>query len=257
MIRCGNAFAIFVLSIASLAPGRGSNPGMVSVPKGCFQMGSSSGERDEKPVHEVCLDAFRMDRTEVTNAQFARIVGRNPHVDDGTCYVWKGAAWSPGVLPLNFTGPDQPVVCVDHEQARDYCHKLRESLPTEAQWEYAARAGTQGDSSWSSAVELGRHAWFRDNSDGSTHPVAKKRPNAWGLHDMLGNAWEWVDDWYAATYYGESPVANPRGPDGGAYRVYRGGGWFSAAQGSGPTVRGSLSGKRNRSSLGFRCVDSL
>jgi len=257
VIRYGNVFAFFILCLSSLAPGRGSKPGMVTVPKGCFQMGSTSGDGDEKPVHQVCLDAFRMDRTEVTNAQFARIAGRNPHVDDGTCYVWKGTAWSPGVLPRKFAGPDQPVVCVDHEQARDYCRSRGASLPTEAQWEYAARAGTQEESMWRSKEELGRHAWFRDNSDGATHPVGRKRPNLWGLYDMLGNAWEWVDDWYGATYYGESPTANPRGPDGGAYRVYRGGGWFSAAQGSGATVRGSLSGKRNRSTLGFRCVDSL
>ncbi len=217
-------------------------------------MGSEHGDEDEKPVHRVCLDSFQMDRTEVTNAQFARTMGRNPHLDDRTCYVWNGAKWLPGVLPRKFLGANQPTVCVDHDQARKFCGNRGERLPTEAEWEYTARAGDTEESH--SVRDLARHAWFRDNSGGVTHSVGKKHPNPWGLYDMVGNAWEWVDDWYGATYYSETPVNNPKGPDGGAYRVYRGGGWFSAAQGSGASVRGSLSGKKDRSSLGFRCVDS-
>jgi formylglycine-generating enzyme required for sulfatase activity len=251
------ALAILPFHLSVLAAAPASDRGTVLVPEACFQMGSPSGDGDERPVHKVCLDAFRMDRTEVSNAQFSRTMGRNPHVDDGTCYVWDGAAWSPGVLPRKFRGPNQPAVCVDHDQARDFCGRRGGRLPTEAQWEYAARAGSPADSVWRSEAELGRHAWYRSNSGGSTHAVAQKRPNAWGLHDMFGNAWEWVEDWYGAAYYGESPVSDPRGPEGGAYRVYRGGGWFSAAQGSGASVRGSLNGRKNRSTLGFRCVDSL
>lgn len=245
--------AVLAACLASAAaPGGG-----VAIPKGCFSMGSDDGEPGGRPAHKVCLDAFRMDRTEATNAQFRARMGANPHEDDGTCFVWESGGWRMDRLPAGFRGPDQPAVCVDHDQAREYCTRAGGRLPTEAEWEYAAKAGTTGRWYWGeSAPQAGKYAWFRANSGASTHPVGTRLPNAWGLRDMLGNAWEWVEDWYDEGYYAASPVANPEGPESGAYKTYRGGGWFSTLSdhGLGSTVRGGLNPASARSGLGFRCV---
>jgi len=252
VVRLGKISVSWILCLSAMAPCGGTEPGMIPIPKGCFQMGSNQGDKDERPVHEVCLDGFLLDRTETTNADFDRIMGRNPHLTDGTCFVWNGGAWARGALPNSFLGRDQPAVCVDHDQAEDYCRTTGKRLPTEAEWEYAARAGGPDPTGGS----LGRSAWYRGNSDGRTHPVGRSLPNAWGLLDMLGNAWEWVDDRYEATYYGSSPSDNPPGPASGAYRVYRGGGWFSPARDVRASIRGSLNAQRSRSTLGFRCAES-
>lgn len=229
----------------------------VSIRKGCFQMGADRGEPGERPVHEVCVDAFRMDRTEVTNARFRSVMGSNPHEDDSSCFIWEDGRWRQAVLPATFRSPSRPAVCVDYEQARSYCAKKGGRLPTEAEWEYAAKAGTPGRWYWGEHPEsAAANAWYRSNSAAATHPVGEKLPNAWGLYDMLGNAWEWVEDWYDERYYASSPMDNPEGAESGAFRVYRGGGWFSSLSdhGLGATVRGSLNPTMDRSGLGFRCV---
>ncbi|MBO5436236.1 MAG: formylglycine-generating enzyme family protein, partial [Thermoguttaceae bacterium] len=114
----------------------------------------------------------------------------------------------------------------------EFCRKLSEklgspvTLPTEAQWEYACRAGTSGPF----AGNLEEMAWFGPNSENRTHPVGQKKPNAWGIHDMHGNVWEWCLDWYAEDSYAGSPSTDPHGPDRGVNRVYRGGGWYGDAR---------------------------
>ena len=143
-----------------------------------------------------------------------------------------------GNNPSNFKGPKNPVEQVSWDDCQRFLKKLNEkvgggkfSLPTEAQWEYACRAGSTtryyfGDDE----SELGDYAWYDENSGSKTHPVGEKKPNAWGLYDMHGNVWEWCQDWYDGGYYAKSPMDDPTGPATGSYRVGRGGGWFNAAR---------------------------
>ena len=143
-----------------------------------------------------------------------------------------------GKNPSHFkeSGPDAPVEMVSWDDAQEFCRKLSElaeekeagrryRLPTEAEWEYACRAGSAekycyGDDE----SRLGDYAWYRKNSDGKTHQVGQKKPNAWGLYDMHGNVWEWCADWYDREYYANSPTDDPTGPSEGSFRVFRGGG---------------------------------
>ena len=198
----------------------GRRPRMVFVRGGAFQMGSPEGVGydDERPRHEVSLSPFWMASTAVTQGQYEAVMGRNPS---------------------HFTeSPEHPVEQVSWEEAVAYCDALskREGLPpeagyrlpTEAEWEYACRGGTQtrwwcGDDE----SELGSVAWYGKNSEDQTHPVGLKRPNAWGLYDMHGNVWEWVGDWFGD--YPSEPQADPCGPPRGDDRVIRGGSyWYDA-----------------------------
>ena len=177
-------------------------------------MGSTNGEADEKPVHQVTINySFYIGKYEVTQAQWQAVMGNNPS-------SFKGEI--PGPL-FNL-----PVEQVSWDDAQSFINKLNESndgftyrLPTEAEWEYACRAGTTGDY----AGNLSEMAWFAENSQNRTHNVGEKQPNGWGLFDMHGNVWEWCQDWYHDSYSG-APA------DGSAwlggvqlYRVLRGGSW--------------------------------
>jgi formylglycine-generating enzyme required for sulfatase activity len=169
-------------------------------------MGDSAEE-----VHTVTLDSFYMSKTLVTFHQydlFCKETGRDKPGDEG---------WGRG---------DRPVINVTWDDANDFCKwlsgKIGENvhLPTEAQWEYACRAGTTGDR----YGKLDEIAWYKKNSKGKTQPVAQKKPNAYGLFDMLGNVWEWCNDFYGK--YPKKPVVNPTGPKSGSSRVLRGGSWI-------------------------------
>ena len=180
----------------------------IQIPAGEFMMGSNSGGSDEKPRHRVRITKrFEMGKYEVTQAQ------------------WKAAM---GANPSNFKGDDRPVETVSWNDAQEFLKRLnatddgyRYRLPTEAEWEYAARAGSTADT----VADLDAVAWYSGNSGSETHPVGRKRANAWGLYDMLGNVWEWCADWYGANYYSSSPVDDPQGPASGAFHVVRGGSW--------------------------------
>ena len=192
----------------------------VWIPAGCFQMGCDSGincSGNEKPVHRVCLDGFWMGKTEVTQAQWQQVMRENPASFD-----------------KDEVGQDtsqHPVDNVSWNAVQEFLQNLNEQagkevyrLPTEAEWEYAARAGTAtmfyfGDD----PDTLGEYAWYGSKSDGETHPAGQLEPNAWGLYDMHGNVWEWCQDWYDSDYYSQSPQDNPQGPSSGKYRVIRGG----------------------------------
>ncbi len=187
---------------------------MTALPGGSFMMGCSPGDPycypDEKPRHAISLSPFRIDRTEVTNQQYAACVRA-------------GACREP-VMPDRFRRePAQyPVVGVRWEQANAFCRWRGKRLPTEAEWEFAARAG-------SPARLYGRLrdiAWYYDNAERHAHPVGQLSSNAWGLFDMYGNVWEWVNDGYSSDYYATSRGANPQGEPGERYRVIRGGAWF-------------------------------
>jgi formylglycine-generating enzyme required for sulfatase activity len=190
---------------------------MVLIPAGSFMMGSEAGYGNEEPVHEVTISKpFYLGKHEVTQEQWEVVMGNNPS---------------------RFKGGDNPVENVSWNDVQAFIKKLNEKegttgyrLPTEAEWEYAARAGTNttyffGDDE----KELSRCAWYYDNSGKKTHPVGQKYPNVWGLYDVHGNVWEWVQDRYGEEYYAKSPGADPQGPSRGSRRVFRGGSWYDAA----------------------------
>jgi formylglycine-generating enzyme required for sulfatase activity len=222
----------------------------VLIPAGTFTMGSPDSDRnannDEKPAHQVTISKpFYMSKYEVTQAQWKAVMGNNPS-------RFKDK-------------PEHPVENVSWHDVQAFIKKLNAQgngvsyhLPTEAQWEYAVRAGHQGVYSFGDdAAKLGEYAWYDQNSGGETHPVGTRKPNAWGLYDMHGNVWEWVQDWYDEDYYHNSPKVDPQGPDAGADRVYRGGGWGNAALVARSASRlWSHPGVRD-DDLGFRCLSSV
>jgi len=214
----------------------------VSIPAGTFMMGCSAGDPDcyaeEKPVHRVTISRpFEMGKFQVTQAEYEAVMSVNPS---------------------NFKGSNLPVENVSWQDTNRFCEALsskndgcRYRLPTEAEWEYAARAG---DASCRYGPLL-QVAWFRDNSGGTTHPVGEKKPNAFGLYDTLGNVWEWVQDWYGITYYSHKQESDPKGPESGEYRVSRGGSWRGIVRGqSRVSARYILKPNVRNMVVGFRCV---
>ena len=211
----------------------------VWIPPGKFTMGCSPGDNEsfpgEKPAHEVTITlGFWMGQTPVTEAAYARYAKAN------------GQSIGPA-------DTDLPVVNVSWEDTQRYCQWVGLRLPSEAEWEYAARAGTSG----SRYGALDDVAWHGGNSGGKRHPVCGRQPNAWGLYDILGNVWEWVTDWYNEAYYGQSSATDPSGPSTGQGRVLRGGSLTldvgnvraSARLGRGTTYRSTY--------IGFRCAGEL
>jgi len=211
----------------------------VWVPEGCFQMGSNSGYNDEKPVHNVCLDGFWMGKYEVTQGQWETIMGNNPS----------------GFK----SGNDFPVENVSWNDTKKFISKLNQQsgnlfkLPTEAQWEYAARSGGK-DQEYAGGNIVDKVAWYRSNSGDKTHRVGTKSSNGLGLYDMTGNVWEWCKDVYDSSAYSKHSRNNPVSTTGGSRRVLRGGSWnldswYCRAAGR----RRSIPSYRN-SSLGLRLV---
>ena len=180
----------------------------ISVKPGCFQMGSDVGQRDEKPVHRVCLSAYGLGKYEVTQAQWKKVMGNNH--------------------PSNYKGSSKPVEGVSWDDVQSFIRKLNQQtgqkyrLPTEAEWEYACRSGGR-DQKYCGSNSVVSVAWYRDNSGNKTHDVGQKQANGSGFYDMSGNVWEWVQDWYGSDYYGNSLTNDPKGASGGSRRVIRGG----------------------------------
>jgi len=221
--------------------------GMARIPAGEFLMGCSPGDGEcagnEKPAHKVWVSEFWMDATEVTVAQYRACV------DAGKCSAPKTG----GSCTWNSAGKEQhPINCVDWSQATEYCASVGKRLPTEAEWEKAARGGTTG----ARYGNLDAIAWYAANSGGSTHPVGKKQPNAYGLYDMLGNVWEWCADWYSEGYYKDSPGRDPSGPSSGEFRVLQGGSWRNEARSVRAAYRGMYPPGGRDDSFGFRCAGS-
>lgn len=184
---------------------------MVLIPAGEFRMGSNDGEDDEKPVHTVYLDAFYIDMYEVTNLQYKNFL------DATGCKHPK--YWNDS----RFNAPDQPVVCVKWGSAMAYADWAGKRLPTEAEWEKAARGGLVGKKySWGDNCSHD-YANYDDKGRADHTPAGRFPPNGYDLYDMIGNAWEWCADWYDENYYSRSPGQNPKGPSSGSKRVLRGG----------------------------------
>ena len=214
----------------------------VWIPPGEFQMGSKSISSDERPVHLVRVTkGFWLGRYTVTNRDYGKFLEKAKHA--------KPEYWN----RREYNAEQQPVVGVSWEDARAYCQWAGCRLPTEAQWEYACRAGSTtafcfGDDDG----QLTEYAWFSQNSGGATHPVGQKQPNAWGIYDMHGNVWEWCQDWYGD--YPEGAVTDPKGPTTGSYRVFRGGGWFNPAEGCRSAFRNWFVPSYRLNGVGFRVV---
>ena len=234
---------------------------MVLVPAGEFLMGDDRGDDDEKPAHRVRVSAFYMDTSEVTQASYGQLMGKNP---------------------AKFKRPDKPVERVGWHAAVRYSNarSLREGLtpcydaqtlqcdfaadgyrlPTEAEWEYACRAGAT-TRYWfgNDPGKLAAHGWFKGNAAGTTNPVKRKKPNPWGLYDMHGNVAEWCNDFYGEGYGSQSEGEDPRGPTSGEERVLRGGSWKSTAEGCRSSARNSEAPGFadvcfGYEAYGFRCV---
>ena len=210
---------------------------MVKVEGGIFSMGSTEGY-DEKPVHQVRLSDFCIGKYEVTQDEWEVVMGTNPS---------------------HFKGVNKPVECVSWNDCQEFIKKLNKltglqfRLPTEAEWEYAARGGNKSKGyKYSGSNIIGNVAWYWDNSNQKTHPVGTKAPNELGIYDMSGNVWEWCSDWYSSSYYSSSPANNPTGPATGSDRVYRGGSWLHFADYCRVANRILNNPDYRYSSLGFR-----
>jgi formylglycine-generating enzyme required for sulfatase activity len=207
----------------------------VQVPAGEFLMGSESGYPDEKPIHDVTISrAFEMSKYEVTQAQWLTVMGNNPS-------DFKGAD-----LPVENVSWDEVQIFLEKLNARKGGYTYR--LPTEAEWEYACRGGSNGDY----AGNLDNLAWYAGDSGFKVHSTGRKQPNAWGLYDMHGNVSEWCQDRYDYAYYSDSSRVDPQGPESGWLRTARGGNWVlsefycrsAARSGFPPTQRGQALGFR-------------
>lgn len=305
---------------------------MVWIPGGTFMMGSFSGQPNEQPVHRVKLDGFYMDQTEVTNAEFRKFVEatdyvtvaeRIPKPEDfpgvpeeylvpgavvmkktdgpvnlqnfGEWWEWKkDASWKhPEGPESDIEGKDEyPVVCIAWEDARAYAEWAGKRLPTEAEWEYAARGGEEGKryewgnsplpsetnskpSEWPANLWQGQLPYKDLAADGHAGPAPVKsyKPNSFGLYDMTGNVWEFCSDWYQEGYYNQSPEENPQGPEGPdprgeAMRVMRGSSWrvhrdhpiMQTPAGPRPVLEFRVAARNHQTpdtgsnDTGFRCV---
>ena len=194
---------------------------MIAVEGGMFQMGSPESDAeagdDEKPQHEVTLSNYYIGETEVTQELWEAVMGSNPS---------------------EFKGPKLPVENVSWDDCQTFIGKLNEKtgktfrLPTEAEWEYAARGGKKSKGyTYSGSNAIDDVAWYDGNSGEITHKVSTKQANELGIYDMSGNVYEWCQDWYGKTYYENSSTTDPQGPTSGASRVLRGGSWYGNAQG--------------------------
>jgi formylglycine-generating enzyme required for sulfatase activity len=214
------------------------------IPAGKFMMGSPESDdtafADREPQHRVRITKpFYLGVYEVTQEQYEKKMGKNPS--------------------RSFKGASDPVEMVSWDDAVEFCTKLSAKegktyrLPTEAEWEYACRAGTTTVYSFGDdESQLGEYAWYGANSRQETHPVGEKKPNAWGLNDMHGNVSEWCADWYDGDYYKDASTDDPSGPVTGSYRVFRGGDWWFGAGRCRAAGRGAYEPAYRCTGLGFR-----
>lgn len=237
---------------------------MALIPGGTFRMGHE-GEIDAEPPHDVTVSPFYIDVCEVTQAAYQKIVGKNPSRTKGDDRPVERVRWTAAIRYCNAMSEREGLKpCYD--VATGACSFAADGyrLPTEAEWEHAARAGSTGDYSFQGpAGALAKHAWFDGNAGGRPHSVGKKPPNAFGLHDMLGNVREWCNDWYAVDAYEaraeQGTVKDPHGPAKGEKKVLRGGAWSVSAESCTTWARyaddpGFSDACLVEDDCGFRCV---
>jgi formylglycine-generating enzyme len=252
-----------------------------SIPGGTFRMGDiqGDGKRPELPVHYVTLDSFEMSIYEVTNTQYITYLTEALATGDiiatsssvtGVSGDWSGQEYldlddddcdidySGGTFTVRDNRENHPVIEVTRYGAKAFAEYYGLDLPTEAEWEYACRAGTETKYySGNSESDLFRAGWYEGNADDWTHPVGQKEPNAWGLYDMLGNVFEWCNDLYDSAYYSISPLSNPTGPETGTTFVIRSGNWGGEAYHCRSASRTYYWPDNSDSGLGFRVVRRL
>ena len=216
---------------------------MIAVEGGTFTMGATAEQAsdaysDEKPTHQVTLSSYYIGKTEVTQELWQAVMGSNPS---------------------KFSGTNLPVEKVSWEDCQSFVIKLNEltgknfRLPTEAEWEYAARGGNKSNGfKFSGGNNIAEVAWYSENGNKISHPVATKAPNELGIYDMSGNVWEWCSDWYSSSYYSSSSQNNPTGPASGSYRVFRGGDWNYKARYCRVSFRNYSSPTKRFNYLGLR-----
>ena len=238
---------------------------MVPVPSGEFTMGSNTGFSDQQPVHTVYLDAYAIDLYEVTDAEYAGFLNTRGNQQEG------GGTWlhadDPGVRIHQVSGVwqadagygDHPVVSVTWYGARAYCTWVGKRLPTEAEWEKAARGTDARTYPWGNQTLDCSLANYYSGCVGETSPVGSYPSGAsyYDALDMAGNVWEWVNDWYSSDYYSVSPYRNPPGPASGSRKVLRGGSWGSVAYDVRAAHRGDAYLVPSCEYFGFRCAGSL
>jgi sulfatase modifying factor 1 len=226
-----------------------TTPEMIPVEGGSFLMGNDSlfEGNDAKPVHQVTLGGFRISKYEITVAQFrAYCKAKRRPMPKTPSWGWK---------------EDHPIVNVSYPEAVLYCKWLSQEtgqlyqLPSEAQWEYAARGGhLQQAAVYAGSSLMDSSGWYASNSNLQSHTVGTKLPNAIGVYDCSGNVWEWCSDWYAEDYYKNSPSNNPTGPVKGKYRVLRGGSWGSTPDRCRVDARMDGTPSHHHENFGFRVV---
>lgn len=239
---------LFTATAMAQAPAIPDKPEVIFVQGGTFSMGSNSGGFHEKPEHSVTVSSFSIGKYPVTVGQYKKFcesTGRQMP-EDTPSWGWNNS---------------HPMVLVNYNDAVAYCNWLGEEyggdwrLPTEAEWEYAAKGGNKSNGyTYSGSNDLETVGWFRDNAGGQTNRVGRKKANELGIYDMSGNVWEWCRDMYDSYYYANSPENNPRGPATGSTRVMRGGSFYSRSSGCRVVTRDDFTPDRLGHYLGFRVV---
>ncbi|HZS08319.1 MAG TPA: formylglycine-generating enzyme family protein [Blastocatellia bacterium] len=267
---------------------------MVLIKGGSFLMGASDEMPDEAPVHEVTVKSFWMDAREVTVAEFAKFIKATGYRTEAEKFGWSGvfamksknsggweksdgADWQHPDGPKSKVSPNEPVTQVSWNDAAAYARWAGKRLPTEAEWEYAARGGLVGKkfvwgdelrpggrpvANWWQGIfpnERNGFAGFDTGEDGfkGRAPVGSFAPNGYGLYDMAGNVWEWCADWFDEKYYAVSPAVDPHGPVAGTERAMRGGSWLCSENyctNYRPAARSHATPDSGLNNLGFRCV---
>lgn len=225
---------------------------MVGVKAGTFEMGSVKGDADERPVHSVTITKdYYIGETEVTQAFWEAVTGYSPTKD--------GAPW----ITSYGKGDEYPAYNVSYEDVLSFIDLLNEKtgqtfrMPTEAEWEYAAKGGHKSlGYTYSGGNTVADVAWYEGNSSGKSHPVKTKNANELGIYDMSGNVWEWCADMYSESYYSESPSNDPKGPETGSSRVLRGGSFGHAVTYSRTSERTKFSPNETNNYFGFRLAMS-
>ncbi len=219
-------------------------PEMVFVKGGSFYMGSNSGRENEKPVHKVKIESFYIDKYELTVGEYKKFCKETSRsLPTEPRYGWKD---------------NYPIVNVSWNDAKAYAEWIGKRLPTEAEWEYAARGGPKSESfDFSGSSNIYDVAWYNENSNNKMSRIGKKLPNEIGICDMSGNVWEWCEDFISNDYYQESPKSNPKGPESGVKKILRGGSWFFYQTFSRVSYRYSENPEVKNYDIGFRMVKDV
>ena len=278
-------FVTFVLAAGpATRPARPADDEMVMIKGGTFKMGTADGFPFEGPGHEVKLKPFWMDKHEVTVAQFEKFVAATGYKTDAEKFGWSGvfdlksgqwtktdgAGWRHPLGPSSAAKANEPVVHVSYADAQAYATWAGKRLPSEAEFEFAARGGLDGKKyAWGDELypnaKCAANTWqgaFPDKDEGKdgyvgVAPVCSFPPNRYGLCDITGNVWEWCSDWFDPDYYTASPNENPRGPQTGQERVIRGGSWMCSENycvGYRVAARNKTAPDSGLNNLGFRCA---